>query len=460
MMHRSIAIFALVFGAAGLAAQDTRNVIEPTFPQLCTTLDAGLHAEGGKLAAADEQKLDTERIQKAIDKCGKGRAVMLRVNESNNAFLTGPLELRPQITLIVGVGVTLFASRDPSLYANEPGSCGIVSHGKSRGCKPLIAADHATGAGIMGDGVIDARGGDNMLGSPYSWWDLAEQARSGGGQQVPQLMVINNSDNFTLYRITLRNSPNFHVTYNHGNGFTVWGLKIDTAHRVANAARPLARNTDGVDPGGGSKNITITHSYIRTGDDNIAIKGSTGGVTNMTVSHNHFYWGHGMSIGSETYGGISKIRVFDLSLDGTDSGIRIKSNGSRGGLTEDVVYDDVCIRNSPNPISLDTAYDAAGTLEGSQPPSMRDITLHNVRVSGGGKITFNGYAKDHRIAVTLDGVQNTDEAKYNYALNHADLTLGPGPTNFKFPTGEDSTITGKPAEGNPASCADKFVPFP
>jgi len=32
-----------------------------------------------------------------------------------------------------------------------------------------------------------------------------------------------------------------------------------------------------------------------------------------------------MSIGSETNGGVSRIRVFDLSLDGPDNGIRIKS---------------------------------------------------------------------------------------------------------------------------------------
>jgi hypothetical protein len=110
-------------------------------------------------------------------------------------------------------------------------------------------------------------------------------------------------------------------------------------------------------------------------------QGRPGRRTNMTISHNHFYWGHGMSIGSETNGGVSKIRVFDLSLDGPDNGIRIKSNGSRGGLTQDVVYDDVCIRNSPNPITLDTAYSANGPLQGDSPPTMRDITLHNVRVS-------------------------------------------------------------------------------
>ena len=61
----------------------------------------------------------------------------------------------------------------------------------------------------MGDGVIDGRGGEKMLGSQYSWWDLAEQARAGGGQQVPRLIVANDSDNFTLYRITLKNSPEF-----------------------------------------------------------------------------------------------------------------------------------------------------------------------------------------------------------------------------------------------------------
>ena len=408
-MHRRFALFVFLTlsQAIVLPAQDTRNVIEPFFPQLCTTLDSQLQTSGRSLAPADEQKLDTARIQRAIDKCGRGRAVLLRVDETNNAFLSGPLELKPDITLIVGPGVTLFASRDPALFAVSPGSCGVVSHSPgSRGCRPLISVDHAPDSAIMGDGVIDGRGGEKMLGSDYSWWDLAEQARAGGEQQVPRLIVANDSGNFTLYRITLKNSPNFHVVFNHADGFTVWGLKIDTPQR-------LARNTDGVDPGNGARNITITRSYIRTGDDNVAIKagkddGGPGGAANITISHDHFYWGHGMSIGSETNGGASKIRVFDLSLDGSDNGIRIKSNGSRGGLTEDVVYDDVCIRNSPNPITLDTAYSAAGSLQGDSPPTMRGITLHNVRVSGGGKITFNGYDPTHRIAATLDGVQITD----------------------------------------------------
>jgi polygalacturonase len=95
----------------------------------------------------------------------------------------------------------------------------------------------------MGDGTSTAAAAKRCSARKFSWWDLAEQARAGGRQQVPRMIVANDyADNFTLYRITLKNSPNFHVVYNHGNGFTVWGLKIDTPQR-------LARNTDGVDPG-------------------------------------------------------------------------------------------------------------------------------------------------------------------------------------------------------------------
>ena len=444
-------------------AQDTRTVVEPKIPAFCAKLDAHLTSvNDGKfntLAPAGESKPDTDRIQKAIDQCAKGQGVALQVHGAANAFLSGPLQLREGVTLVVDKGVTLFESLDPQALEVTPGSCGVVDSAPGRGCKPLISVDHVSGAGVMGDGVIDGRGGEKLLGKNVSAWDLAEQARAGGSQKVSRLIVANHADNFTLYRITLKNSANFHVSYGAGDGFTVWGVKIDTPQR-------LARNTDGIDPGSGSKNITITHSYFREGDDNVAIKGGgPGELTNMTVSHNHFYWGHGMSIGSETNGGVSKLRVFDLSLDGPDSGIRIKSMGTRGGLVHDAVYDDICIRNSGRPIDITMAYAANGPVKGPSPPTFRDITLHNVRVSGGGKILFDGYDHEHRAQILLDGVYLTDAGKsstpYTYTFDYADVTYGPGGSNLQFPTpATDVTITGKPSEGKPASCAAKFVPFP
>ncbi|QMV17363.1 glycoside hydrolase [Granulicella sp. 5B5] len=456
----TIAVFgmaAVTFAAEGLAAQDMRRVTEPVVPPVCQTLKAELMAPGG-IAAVDEQRLDTARLQKGLDGCAPGHALELASDGEHNAFLSGPIELRTGVTLLVDKGVTLYGSRDPKVYEKSPGSCGVVNDEKA-GCRTLIVADHADDAGIMGDGVIDGRGGAKLLvdgkDSSKTWWDLAEDARGHNGQkdrrqQVPRLIEMNASNNFTIYRITLKNSANFHVVYHHGDGFTVWGLKIDTPRK--------ARNTDGVDPSA-SKNITITHSYIRDGDDNIAIKGGDGPVTNMTVSHNHFYWGHGMSIGSETNAGVSAIRVTDLSLDGDDDAIRIKSNPSRGGLVHDVVYDDVCIRNSKAPVFLDTNYNYPGKATNLF-PVYEEITLRNVRIAGGGRFQLNGYDHTHRIGVRFDGVELEDPpGDYKFVVNHTDVTLGPGPVNFPL-SGTDSTVSGKAGKGKLAGCAAMFVAFP
>jgi polygalacturonase len=437
----------------GARAQDTRTVTEPVIPAVCATLKAALAAPDG-IAAEDETKLDTERVQKGIDGCAEGKALELAADGAHNAFLIAPITMKAGVTLLVDKGVTVYGSRDPADYEVSPGSCGIVNDG-GKGCRPLISGKHTPNAAIMGDGAIDGRGGSKMIvgGKVQSkaWWDLAEQARKGGHQQVPRLIIMDGSDNFTLYRITLKNSAMFHVTYSNGDGFTVWGLKIDTPK--------TARNTDGVDPGS-SKNITVTQSYIRTGDDNIAIKGGSGPVTNMTVIHNHFYYGHGMSIGSETQAGVSALRVTDLSLDGTDAGIRIKSQEAYGGLVHDAVYEDICIRNSKAPIQLDTNYSANPKPGKGLIPVFTDITLRDVRISGGGKIQLNGFDPTHRIGIRFDGVLLTDSpAQYKLEATHADITVGPGPVNFQM-RGEDSTQKGTPGKGDLASCAAKFVPFP
>jgi polygalacturonase len=100
--------------------------------------------------------------------------------------------------------------------------------------------------------------------------------------------------------------------------------------------------------------VTITRSFIHTGDDQVAIQAGKGAeTTHMPISNNHFYTGHGMLIGSETDGGASAILVTDLSIDGADNGLRIKSNSTRGGLVEDVIYDDACIRKIKKAIYID-----------------------------------------------------------------------------------------------------------
>ncbi|MGO7427401.1 glycoside hydrolase family 28 protein, partial [Rhizobium ruizarguesonis] len=145
----------------------------------------------------------------------------------------------------------------------------------------------------------------------------------------------------SFYKVKLRNSPNFHVVLNRVEGATFWGVQIDTPAD--------SRNTDGIDPGA-SQDITIAHSFIRTGDDNIALKAGNGPTSHVSIVDVHLYWGHGLSIGSETVAGVSDILVRDVTLDGTTSGLRIKSDISRGGTVSNVRYENVCLRGNRKPI--------------------------------------------------------------------------------------------------------------
>ena len=94
----------------------------------------------------------------------------------------------------------------------------------------------------------------------------------------------------------------------------------------------------------------------------------------------HFGTGHGMSIGSETYGelhlaraacthrGVQNVPIYDLTIDADSravgheahaadfNGIRVKSDASRGGLVDNITYDGVCMRDMVNAILVSTAY--------------------------------------------------------------------------------------------------------
>jgi len=417
-------------------AQDTRKVTEPVVPPPCTVLRAKLNRAGASISADDEDKPDTARIQSALDACPAGQAVVLQRNAyRTDAFLAGPLQLRKGVVLVVDRATFLYASRNPRDYDRTPGACGTITRDGKRGCAAFITGDNAPGSGIMGDGVIDGRGGETILGQNVTWWNLADRARAGGSQQNPRLIQLIQSDNFTLYRITLRNSPNFFVAYSRGNGFTAWGVKIWAPQR--------ARNTDGIDPAN-STNVTITRCFISTGDDHIAIKAGAGPpTTHMTIAHNHFFAGMGVAIGSETDGGASDILVSDLSIDGADNGLRLKSNDSRGGLVQRVTYEDVCIRDTQRPIFFDTAYSDTNTKATGEAkiPVFRGVVLRNVSVEDGGRVTLQGYDREHRLGIQFDNVIFDD----------------PQPQLTKLNTDLETVNAGKAPRN---ACAGKFVEFP
>jgi len=430
-------------------AQDSRKVTEPHIPAICRSLGAELAAGNGTIDEGDEQRLDTERIQKAIDGCQQGTAVELRSAGAHNAFLSGPLELKTGITLLVEAGTILFASRNPQDYDAGAGKCGTVDH-NGKGCRPLIHVAGAQDAGVMGEGVIDGRGGEKLIGQNVSWWDLAQHAKvENASQNVPRLIVAEQADGFSLYRISLRNSPNFHVLVSRTNGFTAWGVTIDSPK--------TARNTDGIDPSS-STNVSILHCFIHAGDDNVAIKaGDAGPATHITIAHNHFYTGHGMSIGSETQGGVSAVEVRDLTIDGADNGIRIKSNPRRGGLVHDVSYRDICMREVKNPIVMETTYE--GTTTGTLIPRFENILLEDVRVLGAGRVSLEGFDAAHPLVMTFDGVNLEGVRADQIRAAHARISTGPGQVNFLI-AGDDVAMIRVAGDHKVPSCDARFLRFP
>jgi polygalacturonase len=432
-------------------AGDSNMPPEPSIPPACTTIAAKQAVAAGGVPS--ETTLDTTAIQNALDGCGAGKSVRLAASGGNNALVTGPVTIPSGVTLWVDAGVTLYASRNPSVW----GSAGA-----------LLSVSGAN-SGIVGDGVIDGQGGEPNVGSTQSWWD--QNAGSSGNS--PALISVRGASKFTLYKITLHNSPKFHVKLG-ADGFVVWGVTVKAPTKATNSAGTSlsysnAHNTDGIDPGEGASNGYIVCSKISTGDDHIAIKGSSAtGVSHLVIAHNRFGAGHGMSIGSEFTGGVSDINVYDLSIDGqgmgtsggSSNGIRIKSDSSRGGLVNNVTYSDVCVRNLSNPILLTPKYSSS---TGSSVPQYTNITIRDFHGLGGGSnkptVTLDGYDEAHANSITLDNVVIDNIASGSVTASYTKVTLGPGEVSFT-PSGTGVTVTNKVSgSGSPNSCADKWTTF-
>lgn len=482
---------------AGCVAQDTRVVTEPKLPPVCATLSAALAADpdvnGGHLREEDETKLDTERIQKALDNCKPGMAVELKASAMQArtslspliptaAFLSGPLDLREGVTLLLDKGVTIYGSRDPKVFdlakGDEPKLCGTsmprpkelpvfsLNNGArpKGGCRALINVNGAKDAAVMGAGTLDGRGYAKLLGKDYSWWEMARKAQPNDDLYYStKLVTAVKADGFVLYGIHLVNSANYHVTVSGTNGFTAWGVHLNTpVNKALVGTGNDARNTDGIDPGT-SENITVAHSWIDNGDDNIAVKQ---GVSHMSVLDNHFYDGHGMSIGSETVLGQSFLLVDGLVEDHTTSGIRIKSNVKRGGPVHDLTYKNICMRNVPIPIAISPYYTnqtvepfANPKYEGDKIPDYKSIVLKNIYAETPGDVLIAGLDDEHRTQITLDDVFVKSIQPTQVHLFYDDITVvGRGP-NFPL-TGESVKVLGTMKRSlveQPSPCMGKFT---
>ncbi|HUL60488.1 MAG TPA: glycosyl hydrolase family 28 protein [Anaeromyxobacteraceae bacterium] len=362
-----------------------------------------------------------------------------------------------------------------------------------------------------------------------------------GSQSNFRMMVFNFAKNLTLYRIRLNNSANFHFVPAGVDGLTVWGVKLQTPSRAAYAnpagnSNPLytgaifdkdnVKNTDAFDPAataapasvplttgsattsadpisfdGYLKNVVVAFNYVSTGDDDIVLKGSnnpgpkdSAGLPllpaidgnrdvradrrwGVMIAHNHIYWGHGISIGSETNAGVTNVHVYDNSFVESEEALRIKSDYARGGEVSNVFYENICIKDAENALLFTPYYSTkaltvSGGVATPRYPNFHDISLKNVRIRGSAQVRLEGFQANtggfpnpqYPLVMTLSGVVADTPDAVSLVSSDADLTLDRvnlpilGSSDARVVVNGAATRSVDPART--VDCSRAFVDFP
>ena len=349
MAMKSLRIFSLctlvatLCAASRLASAETYNVRE-------------FGAKG------DGATLDTAPIQKALDACGEAGGGTVRLPAGT--YLSKPLTLRTKTTLHLDAGATLKATDERADFQDP---------NRPKSFVPFIGGKDLEDVTIGGSGVIDGSGG--------KWWVPAEEARqkkSGYSLPRPRLIVLTRVKNLVVRDVTLQNSPSFHLVPTECDDVLVTNVTFLAPER--------SPNTDAIDPTL-CRRVTITRCLIDVGDDNVAVKsgrklaGREFACEDLTVTDCTMRHGHGISIGSETVGGVRRVR--NCTFVNTDNGLRIKSGRTRGGAVEDVVCEDITMKDVRGAITITSYYPRIPANDTAQAvtdttPRFRNITIRNL----------------------------------------------------------------------------------
>lgn len=425
---RRILFFAFIVASARaqvtVATGDSRTVTEPTFPAVCSTVAATKYivqtatvnidpynstcgSTGGTLGTlgctggtsyepsstasptfTSSETTDNTAVQAALNACASGKAVELIPGASGQrGFVMAPFSIPTGVGLILDAGIHVYASRNLTDYGGT--NCGVVTSGSSS-CNHWITAASTTGSGIYGYGVLDGRGWDAYIGqTTQSFYANRIQAYCnargaashgspactpgvGNNSFGPNAIDLVGANSFTMYKVTVKDSGNFLVNWT-GNGFTAWGVKLLSPFEVS--------NTDGWDPLDAT-NGTFTHGFISNGDNHMAIKATSGAVSNITLSNTQTGAGIALAIGSATQNGVSNILVTDNVQNGNlyndqSAGLQIASSGANGGLVDRVTFRNDCMVNEQNSVRIYTNY---GGGSGANTPIYHNILLRNITV--------------------------------------------------------------------------------
>jgi polygalacturonase len=367
-------------------------------------------------AVGDGQHLETAALNNAITAChdAGGGTVLL----PSGKYLTGTVVLQSHVSLQVGAGATLLGSGDPNDYLliDDP----WVPTNKT--IAPLIYADHAENITLTGSGAIDGQGQvwwrRQWLASPKKGMprattpeEMAETNKIAHGR--PRLIRLVHCQDVVIENLNLRNPGMWTVNPLFCDFVRIEGITI---------RNPVpSPNTDGINPES-CRYVHIANCTIDVGDDCVTLKSGENAVgrqmakpdEDITIANCVMLRGHGgVTIGSEMSGDVRNVTVANCVFQGTEIGIRVKSQRGRGGVVEGFTAANIVMQNVPHPFVITTfymgkdkpsdrfpvndgtprfrdflfsnitAYDAAdaGSITGLREQPVEDIVFNNVRIA-------------------------------------------------------------------------------
>jgi polygalacturonase len=274
-------------------------------------------------ALGDDVATNTVAIQSTIQAASAAGGGVVEIPAG--IFLSGPIKLDSKINLHLDAGALL------RMLPLDKYPGGLVNP------QTFISGDRLHDVAITGRGAIDGQG--------TPWWPYAKTDKNA---RRPK-MISPSCERLLIEGITLSNSPMFHIALGKSSDVTVRGVTI----RAPASDDPVcpSHNTDACDVKG--RNILIENCDVSVGDDNFTCGGDT---SDVLIRNCRYGYGHGVSIGSYTHGGVSNITVINCTFHDTEAGIRIKTDRDRGGFVHDLNYMNLGMTNVGFPILIYESY--------------------------------------------------------------------------------------------------------
>jgi polygalacturonase len=345
-------------------------------------------------AKRDGSASSTAAFRDAIQACKKAGGGTVFVPAGN--YVSGAIELISNMTLYIDSGAVIHFAANREEY---PMVASRFEGVETQAPAAMIGGHHLENVAITGHGTITAENADwrKLMGSNPAWrtaWnDLLgafergatvtdDQRHTGAMSLRADFIRPVESKNILVEGIHIKGSPMWVLHMLYCENVVIRNVVVETF--------PGA-NTDGVDIDS-CRHVRIADSYFDTGDDAICLKSGKDAdgrrvnrvTEDVSITNCTIHRGHGaVVLGSETSGGIRNVVASNIVAQGTDRGIRIKSTRGRGGVMENIRFDNWVIEDTPNPAIEVTNYYTRAPEEpvSSRTPVFRNIAISNVTIN-------------------------------------------------------------------------------